>query len=160
MAKKRSKIKLDTSKDTLIASALYILVGVLFCLLRSSMLEIMMTVVGVLFIMYGVFRALEKDWIPCVIAVAAGVAIIVCGWTVAEIVLLILGIVLIVKGLLDLYNAANRHSGLYAVLGAVLTVLVGILLIVSKFAVIDWLFIVMGVILIIDGVLFLFGKHL
>ena len=46
------------------------------------------------------------------------------------------------------------------VIFAVLTLAVGVMLIVSKWALIDWFFIVMGVIFIVDGVLGLFGKKM
>ena len=87
--------------------------------------------------------------------------IILGGWLFLEIVLLVLGVVLVVKGILELV-ACLRFSkiNIVALLAAILTIVIGVLLIVSKWQVTDTFLIVIGVILIVDGVFMFFGKKL
>ena len=116
-----------------------------------------MTIVGALFIIMGVLDIVQnKDIKKGIIELVIGVAIIVCGWLIADIVLLVFGVLLIVKGIMDLIPVIK--SGFSSMLSPIVTIVIGVLLVVAKWALMDVLCIVAGVIFIINAVLILLGK--
>ena len=71
-----------------------------------------------------VFKGNEK--LKGVVMILAGTAIILCGWLATEIVLLVFGIVLVLKGGMELIK--NFRNGLIAIIAPIMTVIIGILL--------------------------------
>lgn len=162
MAKsKKSGLKLDLSTHNLLSCLFFAVVGILLLVLRAGSLEILMTVAGVLLIILGIVDVFkDKDYLEGIVQIGIGVAIIVLGWLLVEILLLILGIVLVIKGVLDIVK--NYKNGFLAILPALITIVVGIILIVTKWAwtIIDILCIIAGIIFLINAVLTLFGKKI
>ena len=155
--KKKAKAKLDLTSSNLLTSLAYAVVGVLLIILKGSSIEILMTVFGALLIVAGLVDFFgNNDFFEGIIKVAIGVAIIIFGWALTQLVLFIVGALLIVKGVIDFAKLFKK--GLSATLPAIATILVGILLVCSKW--LDVLFIVAGVIFIIDAILTLFGKRI
>ncbi len=66
--------------------------------------------------------------------------------------MLVFGILLIVKGLISLIDGIKRKKAL-DIIFAILTLAVGVVIAVYKTGVIGWVTIVIGVLLIVDGVL-------
>ncbi len=149
--------KTNKSSNALLTAALYILVGVLFCILKGTVLSWLFTVVGVLFLVQGVLSILAKDNIAGAISLVIGLVLLIGGWTIVEIILIVFGILMLVKGgtgLLTLLNGKPSAMQLITMAG---TILIGILLIVSRWVIFDWFFIIMGVFFIVDGVVALLG---
>ena len=116
-----------------------------------------MTVTGVLLVALGLVNIIKDgELLKGIILIVAGIGIIYLGWTIANIVLLVLGIILIIKGILDLFKACK--NGFFASLPALITILVGVLLVISKWALLDIMCVIAGVIFIVNAVLILFGK--
>lgn len=154
-----AKSKLNLSLNNVITCAMYAVIGLLLLILKAGSLGILMTIIGVLLIVGGVVDILGgKDLVKGLVQIAIGVIVIVLGWLIADLVLLIFGILLIVKGAVDLYN--NFKAGFAAMLSPIVTVVIGILLVVSKWALLDLICIIAGIVFIVDGVLALFGKSL
>ena len=155
MAKKKTSI----STNNIVNCAVYGVIGLLLIILKAGSLGILMTVVGVLLIGLGVLDALKgKDIVKGAVEIVCGLAIIVCGWLIADLVLLILGIVLAIKSAMEL--AKNYKKGFKANLEPIVTLVIGILLIVAKWALMDTMCVIAGVIFLINAVLALFGKKL
>lgn len=149
--------KLDLSMSNIMACAFYGIIGLLLVMLQSGSLGILMTIVGALFIVLGVIDIVQnKDVKKGVIELVIGVAIIVCGWLIADIVLLVFGVLLIAKGVMDLIPVVK--SDFSSMLSPIVTIVIGVLLVVAKWALMDVLCIVAGVIFIINAVLILLGK--
>ncbi len=155
MAKKKTTIYINNRLTT---AVLYILVGVLFCIFRAGMLNWLLTAAGIVFIALGVYDIIKKNMVNGIVEAVIGVVILVGGWAFVTVALIVFGALLIIKGVLDLMNAMKSKAGLLTYLAAIATAVVGVLLIVSKWVALDWFFIVMGVILVIDGALLLFNK--
>ena len=152
---KKSKSKLDLSSSNLLTALAYAVIGVLLIMLKGSSIEILMTVFGALLVVAGVVDFFgNNDYFEGLVKVAIGIAIIVFGWALTQLVLFLLGALLIIKGILDLLKL--RKKGLSACLPALATILVGVLIVCAKW--LDVLFVVAGVIFIIDAILTLFGK--
>lgn len=148
--------KITFSTNNIVTCVLYAVVGILLIALRSGSLGILFTVVGVLFVVMGVYDLVKRLWTRGAVETAVGIVILVCGWTIAEWVLLIFGVLLIIKGVLDIIN--NCKNGFKALISPIVTTAIGIVLVVSKFALIDVMCIIAGVIFLVNAVLVLFDQ--
>ncbi len=156
MAKKK---KLSLSSNNILNCIVYAVIGILLIVLKAGSLGILMTAVGVLLIVLGLLDIInEKDLTKGIIEIVLGAGIIVCGWLIADIVLLLLGIVLIIKGVMELFK--NFKKGLVANLSSIVLLVIGILLVVAKWALMDVMCIIAGVIFLANAVLTLLGKKI
>ena len=144
--------------NRLLVGLSYLTVGVLFCIFRGSVLNWIMTVIGAIFIVKAVFALSLQDWISAAVHGVIGVLLIVGGWLLLQVVMVLLGIMLTIVGVAILLSAIHERSFKEAIV-PVITLIVGIMLIVSCWFVADWFFVVCGVALVIDGVMTLFGEQ-
>ena len=157
--KTNSQWKLQLTMNNILTCLFYAVIGLLLVIMKGGSLNILMTIVGVLFIGIGVIDAIQnKDLVKGIVEMGLGLAIIVFGWLIADVVLLVFGVLLIVKGVMELLNTYKR--GLAAVLSPLATIVIGILLVVAKWALMDVMCIIAGVIFLINAALALFGKKL
>ena len=144
--------------NNFIMAILYVVVGALLCIFKAEVLSWVMTAAGVLFIVAGVLDIFKhKNLTGGIVNVVIGVVILVAGWLLLDIAILIFGVLIIVNGVKD-FLAVRKSKNLTAFVSPVVTILLGILLVVAKWLVADWLFIVIGVVFIVNGVLVLLGK--
>lgn len=151
-------MRLRLSMCNVLTAIGYAIIGVLLIILRGGSLDILMTVIGALLIIMGlvdVFKGNEK--LKGIVMVLAGTAIILCGWLATEIVLLVFGIVLVLKGGMELIK--NFRNGLMAILAPIMTVIIGILLIIAKWTMLDMLCLIAGIIFLVSAILVLFGRR-
>ena len=153
MAKKTKKKNQSTANLT--NALLYILVGLLFCIFQSGMMGILFSVVGALLIAKGVLDILAKNVTVGVISAVAGIAVILLGWNLVGIALLVLGVVILIKSIQNILDMLKRKYTLMELIGAILAAVIGVLLIANGWGMVDWLFIVIGVALIVDGAIIL-----
>lgn len=144
--------------NRLLVGLSYLTVGVLFCIFRGSVLNWIMTVIGAIFIVKAVFALSLQDWISAAVYGVIGVLLIVGGWLFLQVVMVLLGIMLTIVGVATLLSAIHERSFKDAIV-PVITLIVGIMLIVSCWFVADWFFVVCGVALVIDGVMTIFGEQ-
>ena len=153
MAKRKITFKMNSAFVTALA---YIVVGVLFCIFKGSVMNWLMTALGILFIVQGVLDVVAGLRINGIVEIVIGALCIVFGWAFVTIALIVLGAVIIANGVIGLL----KNRGFMSILINCLAIVFGILLIVNKWAVLDWLYYVIGALCIIDGVLMLFGKRI
>lgn len=154
---KNNKLTVKINDATLTA-VLYVVVGVLCCVFRADMLKIMFAIIGALFIIKGVLSLLEKDWVNASINIVIGILVIVFAFTdLIDIILIVFGVLIMLSGIQQLVPALKQKD-IMPIVAAAVTITVGILLIVSNWVLVDWIFIVIGVIFIVDGILKLLGK--
>ena len=154
MAKSSSKVT-----NNMVYALLYVIVGILFIVFKSGMLNWLMTIIGVVFIALGVYDIIKKKITNGIIEAAIGVVVIVGGWVFVEIVLIVFGALLIVKGATDLISLFKGSKNVVSIIVAILTIALGVLLIVSKWVALDWMFIVIGVVFIVEGAFSLFSER-
>ena len=152
-----SKPQLDLSQNNHLTCAFYAIIGILLIVLKAGSLGILMTIIGVLFIALGVMDIVKgNNLTKAIVNIAIGAVIIVCGWLIADIVLLVFGILLIVKGVTDI--AKNYKAGFETLLSPIACIVIGVLLVVSKWALLDVMCVIAGILFIVNAVLTLFGK--
>ena len=145
------------SNSELFSSLLYIIIGVLLIVFRSQTLGWAMTIVGALFVLSGILDLIRMNWAGGAVSLIIGILILVLGWAAAQIVLLVLGILIAVKGVVALIDVLKRKNpGVLAVLYPVLSIVVGLMLAFGN--ALDMMIIIVGVLLIVDGVIGLLGS--
>lgn len=152
-----AKSKLNLSTENIVNALVYAVIGILLIVLQGGSLNILMTIVAVLLVVLGIVDIVKgKNLTKGLIEIGAGIAIGVLGWLIADIVLLVLGVVLVVKGVLELVKVFK--NGFMAMLSSLVTIVIGILLIIAKWALLDTICLIAGIIFVINAVLILFGK--
>lgn len=155
----KSNFKLDLSLENVLTCVFYAVIGILLCVMKANSLEILMTIIGAIFIVMGVVDLVTtKDYVKGGVEIGIGVIIIVFAWIITWIVLVIFGALLAVKGIIDIVN--NYKSGIKALIAPIVTVVIGVLLIIATWALTDVFCIIAGIIFIINAILVLFGKSL
>ena len=150
MAKTKKAKK--ASKAGLSAALLYLLVGLTLVIFRTQAIGWAMTLAGAFFIVSGVLELLGGNAVGGALSLIIGIAIIVLGWTLMEIVLLVLGILIAIKGLLSLNDELRRKKqSLPGILFAILTVVFGLLLAFGNGF--DIVLLIVGIFFVIDGIL-------
>lgn len=148
MAKKRN--------SELISSLLYILIGALLVIFQDRTIGWAMTVMGVIFIVFGILDLIGSNWGSGAVSLIIGIAILVLGWVVTEIVLLVFGILIAIKGVIALIDALrSSKKNVVDIIFAILTVVIGIMLAFGNG--LNILIIIAGVMLMFNGILGLIG---
>ena len=137
--------------SNLFTSILYVLIGILLIAFPGEMISWAMTIAGVFFAISGVLEILKKNYAGGGVSLFIGIVILVLGWIIADIVLLILGILIAVKGLVALLDALKKKKlNVVEIVFAALTVVAGLFLAFGYGAGI--LVTIVGIILAVDGV--------
>lgn len=157
-----AKKKLTLSSDKLIEGALTILLGILFLILQGEVIKVAMTILGVVLIVMAVLDLLDHQTFPAIVKAVFGVVVLIFGWALTTAALYILAAVLLIWGIYELYAKLKIHLkgnsvGLTVMLyiAPILNIVLGLLLLFNQSGTIAWIFIVVGVLLIIDGVMLL-----
>lgn len=153
---------MKAKNNKMIQAIAYIAIGVLFCILQAGLLKWLITAVGVVLVVMGVFDAISKNYTSAVIKIVVGVLIALFAIILDEfvgIILMILGIVVIINGAKQLLDAIKpKNKNVKDLIIPIVTIVFGALLIASNWALVDWLFIIIGVLVALEGVLMLLGK--
>ena len=145
----RKKKNFDTN---LFVSILYVALGLLLIIFPGDALNWAMTLAGVFFIISGILELVKKNWFGGAISLIIGIVILALGWTLIDIVLLVLGILIAVKGLIALVNALKKcKKNALSIVFAILTVVVGLILAFGNALTV--MTVIAGVLLVINGLL-------
>lgn len=146
---KRSKFKTSSP-------ILYIVLGALLVIFKSQMLNWAMTIAGIFFVATGIFDVIKGRTKTGIMNIAIGAIVLILGNTILNVVLTVLGILIAAKGVMDLVAVLKqKNSNAIGVVFAALTIAIGIALAFGKL--LGDLIVIIGVLLIIDGILGLIG---
>lgn len=144
--------------EKIISAGVTIALGVLLLVLKGSVINILMTIIGVSLIVLGVIDLFYKQVPPAVVKIVVGALIILFGWVIEKAVLYILAAILLIVGILILYDKIKRkvyckgivHTILeYAV--PALFILIGIMFLFQQEKTLDIIFIISGILTIAEG---------
>ena len=148
MAKKK---KLQIPND-LVMSIVMIALGILFAVMQGGVIGIAIWVLGIALIVAAVLDLLSKDIVSCVVKAVIGIVVLVAGGLFVNVALYVLAGVLLIYGILQVINAfKSKQKGLLKFVEPVLMVVIALALLFGNGF--NWIFIIIGVIFIIDGVL-------
>lgn len=140
-----------------VSALLMLVLGILFIVQKAGVLVTALWIFGIVLIVAGVLDILTKNLIPAIVKIALGAFLVIgngAGFLVS-IAIYIIGAVMIVLGAVQFFEIFRKRSSflarLFALASAVLYIVIGVLLFLGNLA--DWIFIVIGVFMIIDSVL-------
>ncbi len=154
-----NKIMSALNSSPLITGVALIIIGILFCALQSGFVSILLTIVGVVLIILGALALVGRKWTLGLIEVAVGIIIIACGWTIVDVTLLILGIAFIAYAIYQMIIIIPSLKGskpseiVISLLNPIFTLALGIILVVAKWKMVNAIFIVIGAVAIVAGLL-------
>lgn len=139
----------------IISAVLTIALGVFMIAMRGEMISVFMTITGVFLIALGLIELIQKFVTPAVIKIVVGGLIIVFGWTLVSAVVYIIAACVLIVGILLLYDCVRyrikclRGIEIIKELAVpVICILIGLTLFFNQW---DWIFIVAGILAIIEG---------
>lgn len=147
MAKKKWKIP-----EGLITSLFMVALGILFLIMKSGVIGLAVTILGIALLVSAVLDFLNKDITTCIVKAIIGVCVLVFGHLFVDVAVIVVAAVVLVYGVLELFELikAKKKDVACYIKPAVIVVIAAALLI-SKWLVFDWLFIVIGVLFLVEG---------
>ncbi len=155
-----------SQKESIISALGSILLGILLITMKDRIIGVAITVLGVAVLISAIVDFSAKLMNLAIIKAVVGVCILVFGWIFVNLAFYILAAGIILMGLLQIssihnYSPVNLTSGekFMEYLRPVVTVIAGACLLFNQSGTIAWVFIVTGVLLIVQGVLALIGAN-
>ena len=147
--------------EKLIAGLITMALGVLLVILKANIISILITILGVGLIVLGALDLYHRLVPPGVVKIVVGVVIILCGWLIVSAVLYLLAAILLIAGILMLYEHIKRGACkelwrticAYAV--PAVFIFIGLLLMFNQGNTVEWVFILSGILTVIEGGLLL-----
>lgn len=154
-----------TKTNKYISSAIMIAIGILLIILRGGIMDILLTALGVALIVMGIMDVVQKkDVTACVIKCVIGAVIILGGLLFLTVMLYILGGLLVVTGVLWIVKLVQRKTKgnnlletVTAYLVPALYILVGICLFLNQTGFMNVIFVIIGIIVLVNGIIQLVG---
>ena len=144
--------------EKIISAALTMLLGVLLLVLKGKVVGIAMTVIGICLIVLGVMDIFNKLVPPAVVKIVVGGVVILFGWVLVEVILYILAAVLLIVGILMLYDkikkkiyCANLFHTICEYAMPALLIVIGVMFLFHQGKAVNFIFIVSGILTLIEG---------
>ena len=146
--------------NKLISAILTVALGVLLIVMKAEVLSIGITVLGIALIVAAILDFVRKKIVAGIVKIALTILFVVLGWAVIEIALYILAAFLVVYGVLDILGKLagkklpkSFFGKIIAFVEPAICIVAAICLVFYQGATMGWIFILTGVVLIINGVL-------
>lgn len=153
---------MNTKKITAIVA---IVVGLLFLILKGEVISIALTVLAVGAVAMGIYKLIKKETQVGITAIVIGVVVGLCGWLFVNVTLVVIAVLMILGCVMNLLGNLKNDGykmsvgqALKVYLKPVLGIIAGICLLFNQGGVMNWVFIVTGVLFIIEGAMLLIEK--
>ncbi len=151
-------------KNNLIYGLILIVLGILLMLFNGKIVSIILAISGLLLTGFGVLDIVNKAYPYGITKIIVGIAIILFGSLLVEMCFVIIGVLLVIYGAERIYNnykltknAALKDKILFLI-NPIIMIAIGVLFIIARWKVADVIFIIIGAIVTVLGVTFLFEK--
>ena len=150
--------------EKIIAAVLTMVVGVLLIVMKDNFIGVLMSVIGLGLIVFGIVDAIEGAIPPAVVKMVGGLLVIICGWLVVEAVLYLLAAIILICGILLLYDKIKRKDCgnvwwntalMYA--PSTISIAIGFLLLFHKNLTTAFIFVSCGMLALVIGGILLFN---
>ena len=144
--------------EKIILAVCTIAFGILLIALKANFIGILMTIGGACLIVFGGMDLFHRLFPFAVIKIVTGLLIIICGWTLVKAVLYILSGVLLIAGILLLYDKLKGRSCIKRGLSVfieyakpIILIAIGGLLLFHQGITINVIFIFSGILTVVEG---------
>lgn len=150
--------------EKIIAAVLTMVVGVLLIALKGKFIGVIAVVAGVSLIVLGIVDIFGSGIPPAVIKIVVGVLIIVCGFAVVRAVVYVICAALLIAGVLLLYDKLKNGLRYMEIPQKIceiampsVCILIGVLLLFHNIKLMNMIFVICGILSLIEGGLILFN---
>ena len=139
---------------------MYIVLGALFIILKGEVISIAMTAVAFYLIVTGILALSKKMTNTGVIYLVCGLIVLFFGWVFVSVAVYVIAALLLIYGILQLINVSKlRIKGFKKYLEPILNIVIGLCFLLNLGNTINWIFYVLGILFIVEGILtLLFSK--
>ena len=147
--------------NKLFRALMYIVLGALFIILKGEVISIAMTAVAFYLIVTGILALSKKMTNTGVIYLVCGLIVLFFGWVFVSVAVYVIAALLLIYGILQLINVSKlRIKGFKKYLEPILNIVIGLCFLLNLGNTIDWIFYVLGILFIVEGILtLLFSKR-
>ena len=147
-------------RSSAVSAVATILLGALFIIKRGGVIGLAITVLGVSVLVFALLDLIAKLTNAAIVKGVVGLCILVFGWIFVDLAIYILAAGIILTGLLQIssikqYSPVNLDTNekLFIYARPVMMVVAGACLLLNKNGTIDWVFVLVGALLVIQGVM-------
>ena len=146
--------------NKLFRALMYIVLGALFIILKGEVISIAMTAVAFYLIVTGILALSKKMTNTGVIYLVCGLIVLFFGWVFVSVAVYVIAALLLIYGIIQLINVSKlRIKGFKKYLEPILNIVIGLCFLLNLGNTIDWIFYVLGILFIVEGILtLLFSK--
>lgn len=146
--------------NKLFRALMYIVLGALFIILKGEVISIAMTAVAFYLIVTGILALSKKMTNTGVIYLVCGLIVLFFGWVFVSVAVYVIAALLLIYGILQLINVSKlRIKGFKKYLEPILNIVIGLCFLLNLGNTINWIFYVLGILFIVEGILtLLFSK--
>ena len=148
--------------ERIITAILTMIFGILLMVMQDNFIGLLMTIAGLTLIVLGIVDIFQRFIPPAVVKIVSGILIIVCGWVLVEAVLYVISALLLIAGILLLYDKIRKRLFCETLWQTILEyalpsmcVLIGGLLLFHQAFAIEIIFIISGLLTLLEGILLL-----
>ena len=136
--------------------------GILLMVMKDNFIGVLMTIAGLALMVLGIVDIFQRLIPPAVVKMVSGVLLIVCGWALVEAVLYVLSAMLLIAGILLLYDKIRKRVVCETIWWTVLEytlpcicIVIGGLLLFHQVLTVQIIFIIVGLLTLLEGALLL-----
>lgn len=147
-------------KEGIITSVISIVLGVMLIIMKGGVINLAITFLGIAILISAIIDFVNRMINRGIIKAVISICILVFGWLFIELALFIFAASIIIMGLLQIANIhkfspvnLTIKEKIMLYLKPVVTVLAGACLLFNQSGTINWIFVVAGILLIIESIL-------
>ena len=146
--------------ENLISALISIILGLMLIVMKGEIISITLTILGIVGIIMAIIDFVHSLTMTGIIKAVVGACVLVFGWMFVNLSLYILAAVIIIMGLMQIVSIhrigqvfLTTGEKMLAYIRPVLTVIAGAILFFNQGGVINWVFVLTGILLLVEGVL-------
>lgn len=138
------------------------ILGLLLIIFKKDVISIAITICGVFVIGFGILNLLGANISFGIITILLGIIFIVLSNLIIEICLIFIGIMILVYTikksmvLFKVFKSLSNKSKIINLINVSILLIIGLLFIISRWKMLDIIFTFIGIILLIEGIIFIF----
>lgn len=144
--------------EKILTAFLLIALGVVLAVLQGDLISILMTALGIGFIVLGCVDLYKSYILPAIVKCVVGVITILFGWILVGAVLYLLAAALIVFGIVLIYErikCSEYKQNIWRIIlyyaQPILLISIGFLLLFNQRETVAWIFVTCGVLTVLEG---------
>lgn len=131
-----------------------ILLGLLFIVKRSGVIHSALTLIAAILVFSAVFDFIKKQTSSGIVKGVIALAVMIFGWMFVELAFSLIAVLLLFYGIVQLVQTVKQKpKGYLPYAVPIFSLVAGCCLLFNQGGTVDWIFVVVGIVLIAEGIL-------